>query len=140
MNCEQIKERKDLVLNNLYTYIKDFGIKTDENTSLIDLIFILNSMVEKDKEEKEIVFKAIISYLLEEVNLIQNHKVKWKFCNYKFLKNRPLVQFDQHGRWDRLETNMYDDDYLNILLFVIDVFTNEFKNQERKALILGGKG
>jgi len=130
-----IEEKKILIEQELKKYIISKINEIDKNISLpdnnigntktIDLLQILATIIPKENHFDTL--RHFIHYILNVASNLQGWSIIWYEEENPELKNNPIIDFNEDGKWNSLTTLATEDDnYVKIFAFVNDVFQNQF--------------
>lgn len=128
---QELKKYIILKMNEIDENISLFNYDV-ENENLIDLLQALANMIPKELHFETL--RHFVHYLLNIASNLQGWSIIWYEEENKELKNNPVIDFNEDGKWNSLTTlATEEDDYVKIFAFVNDVFQNQFMTNRIKG-------
>ncbi len=135
-----IEKKKELINKELINYtllkINELGlgkyINDKQSEVSLESLFKSIDINLKTLEEKNEFFRHYTHYILDVAGTLQRWEILWWEEDKKELINSPLIKFDDYGRWDKVYSHSQTPP-LQITLFVLDVFNNQFGKIKEKV-------
>lgn len=133
-----IEEKKQIIDQELKKYailkINEIGVGLVTDTdfkdfSLIETLQQLSIII--PKEDHFDTLRHFVHYILNVAGTLQGYGILWICENNENLKEYPIIDFDENGKWTSLTTIDNEDiDYVKIFTFVHDTFHNQFMSDK----------
>ena len=126
-----IEGKKELINTELVNYtlekIKHFKI-SQPPLDLAEVLKLIDETLETSEEKNEF-FRHYTHYILKVASGLQGWEIIWWEEDALSLQDKPLITFNDDNKWDTLTTHR-ETPPINITLFVLDIFDNQFAKNE----------